>query len=690
VARSPEDCGKNARGIYGDHVIEVKEGPALMCGIFGIWNREGKPADLRGLQRATNLLRHRGPDDEGYLLVNTQSGLAVACGGEESDSALGLPRIESLIGQSFDLVFGFRRLAILDLSAAGHQPMGNADGDLWVVLNGEIYNYLELRQDLEKRGHDFRSQSDTETLLHGYEEYGEDILGHLNGMFAFVLWDRSHQRLFCARDRVGIKPFYYYQDQETFIFSSEIKAILQARPDLRSPNYPYLRDFLQTGLLDRNASTLFDRVRSLRAAHFCRVSANSSSVQRYWDFDEKEARESYDYLHAKETLRGLLQDSIRLQLRSDVPVGTCLSGGLDSSSVVALASSMLCHPMNSFSSVYQEPGYDEGKFVDLAASAFGTHSHIVQPTPDDFLDTLRRITWHMDEPGAGPGVYSQWFVMREAQGKVKVLLDGQGGDELLGGYYYYFFPYFVSRWRRFVAQKDIRSLADLGRDAFRIWRLARENFLFLGGRLFIRKSLSRLGAHLKSTTGTSVLDPDLEGEIRSGAGEGPLPRLADPLNDRLYWDIVRDSIPALLHYEDRNSMAFGIEARVPLLDHRLVEFCLGLPPDFKIRGDQTKVLLREAMADTLPPEILNRRDKKGYPTPMAVWLRDGLSQKVREFLLSPPAQEPALLDPNKVDMLLKEHCSNRKDLSWEIFRWVSCKLWLQLFFGEGSSFKDEA
>lgn len=656
-----------------------------MCGIVGIWHRDGQPIDLAALHKATALLRHRGPDDEGYLLINKERDRVIPCGGKGTDSRLGLPQIEDFLGQPFDLAFGFRRLAVLDLSPSGHQPMSNEDEQLWIVLNGEIYNYLELRQDLEGRGHTFRSQSDTETLLHGYEEYGERLLDHLNGMFAFCLWDRRQQRLLCARDRLGIKPLYYFQDPEAFLFASEIKAILALGPELRSPNYPYLKDFVRTGLLDEGPSTLFNQIHHLEPAHYLLLSSGSSSQERYWDFDAERARGQFDYLHPGKTLRSLLQEAVQYQLRSDVPVGTCLSGGLDSSSLVALASSMLSQPMKSFSSVYEEEGYDEGRFVKIAASAFHTDSHVVQPTPAHFLCHLRQITWHMDEPTAGPGVYSQWFVMQSACGKVKVLLDGQGGDELLGGYYYYFFPYLLSLWRRFIAHQDPRLLARMATEALQIWRLVQGNYQFLGLRPFARKVLQRMGIRPGGAERSSIFHPDFERSVPSLESKPQALRLADPLSDRLYWDVVKNSIPALLHYEDRNSMAFGIEARVPLLDHRLVEFCLGLPPEQKIRGNRTKVLLREVMSDMLPPAIVNRQDKKGYPTPLALWLRDGLYHEVREFLLSPRVRERAIFDTARMGALLEEHHSGRRDLSWEIWRWISCELWFQTFLEGGSA-----
>lgn len=614
-----------------------------MCGIAGVLNLDGQSVSPEVLSKMTAILKHRGPDDEGQYI----------------DGGLG---------------FGHRRLSIIDLSAAGHQPMSNEDGSVWIVFNGELYNYLELRPDLEKRGHRFRSRSDTEVIIHAYEEHGEDCLELFNGMFAFALWDSSRQRLFAARDRLGIKPFYYYWNGYRFVFASEIKAILAAIPTAREPDYPYLCRFVETGQLSDGERTFFRDIKALPPAHYLTVGSSGLCAKRYWDFDWERAQRDYDYSQPEETLLALIRDSVRLRLRSDVPVGTCLSGGLDSTTVVALASSMLPPSMHSFSSVYSQPGYDEGHFVEIAARTLNTNSHVVSPRPDEFLETLEKITWYMDGPTAAPGVYSQWFVMEAARDHVKVILDGQGGDELFGGYFLYFPDYLRALLAKTWATANPALLLRLFVESVQILAETRRNFAhqdFLGQA--VRKLRSRQRAE-------KLIQPDMLSLYqREGVFEPKPQKLADALNNRLYWDVTKTSIPALLHYEDRNGMAFSIEARVPLLDHRLVEFALGLPSEMKIRGRTTKYIMRRALDGILPPEIQQRRDKKGYPTPLALWLREEreLSGQVSALFNSQSFKKRDLYNFKELWRRWEIHLSGQQDLSWEIFRWLTTELWFQ-------------
>jgi asparagine synthase (glutamine-hydrolysing) len=616
-----------------------------MCGICGIYDSERDAhVQKETLSGMVDTIKHRGPDDEGYYVQDN----------------LGL---------------GHRRLSIIDLSPAGHQPMSNEDGSVWIVFNGELYNYLELRPDLEKRGHRFRSRSDTEVIIHAYEEHGEDCLALFNGMFAFALWDNSQQRLFAARDRFGIKPFYYYWNGRHFVFASEIKAVLAAVPAAREADYPYLCRFLEIGLLSDGERTFFRDIKALPPAHYLMVGPSGFCVKRYWDFGQEKAQQEYDYSQPEETLLALIRDSVRLRLRSDVPVGTCLSGGLDSTAVVALASGMLSRSMHSFSSVHSQPGYDEGHFVEIAARTFDTNSHVIRPGPDGFLETLRKITWHMDGPTMGPGVYSQWFVMEAAHDHVKVILDGQGGDELFGGYFLYFPDYLRALLAKVWANADLALLLRLFGESFQILMETRRNFAhqdFWGQTIRTLRSRQR---------GERLLHPDLLSLYQREEVFEPQPqKLADALNNRLYWDITKTRIPALLHYEDRNGMAFSIETRVPLLDHRLVEFALALPSDMKIRGATTKYIMRRALGGILPPEIQQRKDKKGYPTPLAIWLREEeLSEQVSDLFNSPNFKERGLYNFNELWRRWKLHLSGWQDLSWEIFRWLTAELWFQQF-----------
>ncbi len=651
-----------------------------MCGIFGVWNLNGKPIDARDVQRATTRLQHRGPDDEGYLLVDTRSAQFRHCGGKDTIAALDLQRIENETEGAYDLALGFRRLSILDLSPAGHQPMASGDGRLWIIFNGEIYNYVELRAELAGYGHEFHTSSDTEVILAAYQQWGRDCLSRFNGMWAIALWDAQRRELFCARDRLGVKPFYYSFDGEQFVFASEIKAILEMVSAARQVNDSYLSHFLMSGIFDHGEQTFFAGVSSLRAAHYMIVRPENKTLkpQRYWDINPPAIRDAYDYAKPENTFKELLTDSVRLRLRSDVPVGTCLSGGIDSSAIVALATSMLPHSMNSFSSVYAHAGFSEEYFIQLVAKNCSTQSHLTSPDPQHFFELLPKIIYHLDEPAAGPGVYSQWFVMELAGDTVTVLLDGQGGDELFAGYFPYL-PIHVSALARKAMRELNRALfARLLTDAFALLRNGRRHFFpQLTAQQFMQKVLSRISG--KRLRADFFLNQDLAREyLKQPVDEhNPLAN-DDPLNRKLYWDVTRDSIPALLHYEDRNSMAFGIEARVPLLDYRIVEFALGLPGELKIKGSTTKHFMRQALKDILPEAVRNRTDKMGYPTPLAVWLRGPLKEQTQDFLRE-HVHRRSLYNRQAIERIWQEHQTGAADHSWQIFRWIATEMWMQNF-----------
>jgi len=649
-----------------------------MCGILGQWNLDGKPIDPLQVRRATTLLRHRGPDDEGYLLVDTATGRVLHCGGHDTIAALDLPKIENAVGKLFNLAFGFRRLSILDLSPAGHQPMASADGQRWIIFNGEIYNYLELRAELAGHGHEFHTSSDTEVILAAYQQWGYDCLSRFNGMWALALWDATKRELFCARDRLGVKPFYFYFDGRQFIFGSEIKAILEMAPKARQVNQPYLAHFLMTGALDYSDQTFFAGIRALRPAHYLTLQADAPAItpRRYWDINPEAINSAYDYAHPENTFLDLLQDSVRLRLRSDVPVGTCLSGGLDSSSIVAMSSKLLPHAINSFSSIYSHPGYSEERFIKLVSQTFKTNAHFTSPDPEKFFVLLRKIVWHLDEPAAGPGVYSQWFVMELASQTVTVLLDGQGGDELFAGYSPYLPLHLLS-----LAHKTVRAPAVLPRllqDAFAIMRDGRRHFFpELSARQFAQRVIARLSG--RRYRADLYLHPEMVEAQRRLAFEihNPIAE-EDALNRKLYQDITRDSIPALLHYEDRNSMAFSIEARVPFLDYRMVEFAMGLPGENKIKGSMTKYFMRQALKDILPEAVRSRRDKMGYPTPLALWLRDSLRAQTEEILHEHFRRRNFYNLPT-VERMWQEHRAGTAEHSWHIFRWLTTEMWMQSF-----------
>lgn len=624
-----------------------------MCGIAGVYYlKDSALAQESLLRQMVAIQRHRGPDGEGFYL----------------DGPLGL---------------GHCRLSIIDLSPAASQPMPNEDKQLWLTYNGEVYNYLELMAELKAKGHAFRSRSDSEVILHAYEEWGEDCVKRFNGMWAFALWDKRNKKLFCSRDRFGVKPFYYLYDGQAFLWASEIKALLAARPQERQPNYPYLYHFLTTALMDDGPETSFQNILSVPPAHSLTVGPGGLRLYRYWDYDES-VRQRYDYQHPEETFRELLRDAVKLRLlRSDVPVGTCLSGGLDSSSVVALASGMIEAQVKTFSAIYDDPDCDESFFVRVVNERFNTVPHLVYPEPQDLFHLLPRIVWHQDEPTAGPGLYSQWHVMKVAQGRVKVLLDGQGGDELLAGYHGYFAHYLATLLANFLRKGQVSALVRLAQECPAVAELAGWGTLRSALKSYAPALARSLYRRWRGTEATTDIHPELKALADAHpVRRKPPMRFPEELNNMLYYALTSQSIPALLHYEDRNSMAFSLEARVPFLDYRLAEFCLGLPYDQKIRGATTKYILRRALNGILPPEVRDRRDKKGYPTPVARWFRDSQRQGVAEILFDARTRQRRVLAPAIIEAKFRAHCEGRHDYSWEIWRWLTTELWFRQFIDE--------
>ncbi|MBI3965333.1 MAG: asparagine synthase (glutamine-hydrolyzing), partial [Chloroflexi bacterium] len=590
---------------------------------------------------------------------------------------------------------------------------------------GEIYNYLELVPELQAHGHHFRSRTDTEVIIHAYEQWGEDCVRRFNGMWGIALWDTRRRTLFCSRDRFGVKPFYYRVANGTFSFATELKALLAHDPSARVPNYPYLLRFLLTSIFDDGDETFFEGIHLLLPAHSLTLhlpafrphdseiagqrdsgiagrpsrypaislsrnqGATGLRVARYWDW-HPESRSQYDYTDPAGTLRELLIDSVRLRLRSDVPVGTCLSGGLDSSAIVAIASGLRDAPISTFSALYDDPECDERRFVDTINERFNTEPHPVYPDGQDLAEVLPRIVWHQDGPTAGPGLYSQWHVMRTAHGHVKVLLDGQGGDELLGGYYHYFGDYLATLAERAVGRADVAAGLRLVRELPAISGLTGRNQIFPLLKNYTPDFARRRYRRAMGTETSDDVHAELLGLVNGNrvppgrARERPR-RFSNRLNDSLYYALTRDSIPALLHYEDRNSMAFSIEARVPFLDYRVAEFCLGLPFHEKINGATTKDVLRRAIRGLVPDEIVDRRDKKGYPTPLAHWLRGRPGDWARDVLFAPECRARHIFDPDVVAAKLAAHRDGRQDYSWQIWRWLTVELWFQQFVDQSSS-----
>ncbi|PKL57157.1 MAG: asparagine synthase (glutamine-hydrolyzing) [Methanomicrobiales archaeon HGW-Methanomicrobiales-6] len=601
-----------------------------MCGIAGQLHLAGGAADPELVRRMSDLIRHRGPDGDG-IYVDGMVALA------------------------------HRRLAIIDLSEEGHQPMQNEDGALWLVFNGEIYNYRELMEELISCGHQFRSKTDTEVILHAYEEWGVDCLRRFNGMWAFALWDERRGELFCARDRLGIKPFYYAMAGDSFLFASEIKA-LRDHPGIgRRPNEEMVSAFLTWGLADHTNQTMFEGVLQLLPAHYMIV-GESGIVEHtaFWEVAFNPALESEP--DSDERLSGeflsLLEDAVDLHLRSDVPVGTCLSGGLDSSSLTVLINRALHRSspgkepprQNTFSACFEDKRCDESTYIDIAVESTGVRSHRVYPTTDSIWADIEHLLYINDEPFAALTLYSQYCVMRLARDEVKVVLDGQGADELLAGYIAYQYCH-------------IRELVR----GFHILRAARETLGTLRHHSdFLSYTLTQLFARKKHRS-----------LIRMEGSRTP--RYRGTLNEVLETDLMRANLPYLLHWEDRTSMAFSIEARVPFLDYRVVEFLASLPADQKIRGGVTKFILRKAIRGLVPEVIRCRMDKKGFATPEEVWMQGDMSEKVLEILSSEAFKSRPYWDADAVAESYKAFLQGKAPYSSEIWRIICCELWLRRF-----------
>ena len=613
-----------------------------MCGIAGFVLSVPEPQWRSRLESMARLVAHRGPDDAGVY--------------ESPCGTAGLAH---------------RRLSIIDLSPEAQQPMSNEDGTVWLTYNGEIYNYRELDAELKARGHVYRSRSDAETIVHAYEEWGRECVSRFNGMFAFALWDERQRQLFCARDRFGEKPFYYLFDGARFVFASEIKALLLDPAMPRRIHRTSVARYLAHGLADEGPETFFDAVRSLPAAHRLTLRDARLEVSRYWSLPATADAVTLDEAGWERAFLDLLTDSVRLRLRSDVPLGTCLSGGLDSSSIVALASRIEGREVTAFSVLYDEPGLAERSFVEAVTRAFPIRGVEVCPDGRDLYETLSRIVWHNDEPSTSVGQYSQWHVMRLARDHdVKVLLNGQGGDEILAGYE----RYVTTDARERMLQGDVlgavRSLrgearirgggvaGSLKRVVYPITpRLLRRGY---------RRFLSR------RSSAADFLDPEL------AAAAGDPPEEFRTLRDHLAWDLTVLSVPSLVHAEDRCSMAFSREIRLPFLDHRLVELMFRMPSDMKIRGGVTKHVLRRVMArEGLPAEVAARRDKKGYPTPVGRWLRTIARQETRDVLSS--LRGRGLLDVDRALGAFEEHCSGDADHTALLWRWINVELWFRRF-----------
>jgi len=611
-----------------------------MCGILG-WFGRHEAADAGRFGAALDLLAHRGPDDRGVFAAP-------------------------------GVLLGHRRLSILDLSPAGHQPMVEPASGAVIVFNGEIYNHVELRAELEGLGHQFFGHSDTEVLLHALIEWGDRALPRLNGMWAFAFWQPSKQHLLLARDRFGVKPLYFRNGHDGLALASEPKALLALFPQHRAVSETALLDFLGNNLLYARGDSFYLGIHVMPPAHCATYEAGTGKLRlsRYWDYpaNTDEALSAED---ARAQFDALFTDAVRVRLRSDVPVGLTLSGGLDSTGVLAAASRHAAKPLVCYTSVYGEGESGELPWAKLASDAAHSPLIAVSAPQEGWLDTLRKVAWHMDGPGYSPAVYPLWHLMQHARGDgVAVLLEGQGADEALAGYP----QYAVLELLGYLSGKsDQRRCLD---GVLERLRALRHSFSPRWALAWSAREISPmlLRWHRRRVGFQSLM--------RDGVRLPPLPEHhgemdADPVRQRLMADHSLTILPGLLHYGDAISMAHGVEARNPFLDYRLVEWMFSLPAKLRFNRNETKWVLREYLRAHGQRSIGNRPDKKGYPTPVGKWLASEQGREVERLLLDRHSLLHQWCDPGKIKRLIEQNRKGVMAAEHHVYKLVTTQLWLR-------------
>ncbi len=625
-----------------------------------------------------DVLTHRGPDDQG-----------LHCDGWAA--------------------LAHRRLSIVDLST-GHQPLANEHDDIWVVFNGEIYNHAQVRRELEARGHQYRTKSDTETIVHAYEQWGDDCVQRFRGMFAFALWDAPKRRLLLVRDRLGIKPLYWTRAGDTVLFGSEIKALLASGLIQPEPNTAVLPEVLSTRYVS-GTETMYRGIHKLLSGHLLVFEHGDTKIRQYWDVPgrskdhELQGRsEDLPYEDGPDgrraglqprrdrdvvaQFRDLLEESVRLRLMSDVPLGMFLSGGIDSSAIAALMARMIDRPLQTFSVAFKDRAFNELEYAREVARAIHADSHEVVIDDNDFFGALPKLVWHEDEPIAHPSSVPLYFVSALARQHVTVVLTGEGSDELLAGYGKYLRV--AWNWRagtvyerlvpRAVRTAVARGLVPMMPQ--KLGRYANRSFLVMDRTpesMFFDNFAS-----IRLADQQGLLSPALRGAATRAHAYGASTAYFDApddrstLLDRLLYADVKTYLVELLMKQDQMSMATSIESRVPFLDHELVEFAATLPDEWKLSGLTTKRVLREAMKGLLPESILNR-PKMGFPVPFAEWTRNGWNGVVRDVLLDRRARERGIVDPPAVDSLLRRHAAGQTQGGDRLWSLLNLELWYRTF-----------
>jgi len=621
-----------------------------MCGIAGIYNHSSSaPVQPEQLLAMMHSLGHRGPDGQGHLIKN-------------------------------EIGLGHRRLSIIDLSDRGRQPMSTPDGRFHISYNGEVYNYLELRAKLQERGVRFRSDTDTEVILHWFALKGADSLHSLNGMFAFAIWDSQQKCLFLARDRMGIKPLYYAVTKNGFLFASEVKALLASGMISAEVDTSKIDKFMTFGYVPAQR-TMFKGIHKLLPGHWLKVTPDDIKCECYWDVDvEIYMNRSVDA--TTEELRALITDSVQLRMRSDVPVGVFLSGGLDSSTVVSLLSETGVSGIQTFSVAYRNGAdYDESAFAEIVAQKFNTNHRVLYVESSEFRDFIPQFVWQMDEPVVEAAAISLYFVAKLLKEHVTVALSGEGADELFAGYDIYRYMLLLERYRRMPE---------------RIRRNVLEPVLFLIGNDKIKKYLRFAKQPLeKRYVGVSLhetwyKDSIYKSDFRRTLADTPASSLSglyersrtwDDLSRMQYVDLKSWLVDDLLIKADKMTMANAVELRVPFLDHRVVEFAMTIPGNMKMRGSKVKWILKQTMKEHLPQKILSRK-KVGFPTPLSQMFGNDLSSYVSDLLLSQRARNRGYFKGDSLERLVMEHNKGKVDHHKVLWQLIILEEWHRAFIDD--------
>jgi asparagine synthase (glutamine-hydrolysing) len=619
-----------------------------MCGICGVYNMQsGEPISRELIAQMIALMDHRGPDDSGCYLDN-------------------------------DLGLGFARLSIIDLSG-GHQPMCNETGDIWIVFNGEIWNYKALRQTLLERGHSFRTTSDTEAIVHAYEEYGIDCIAHLHGMFGLAIWDRPRRRLLLARDRVGKKPLYYTRVNGDLLFASEIKSLLRHPQVRRQAEVQALVDFLSVRYVPGPA-TLFAGIYKVLPGHWLLCEDGAIKEECYWDFtfDVPEKHPVADYIHG---IRERVTRAVQERLMADVPLGAMLSGGVDSSIITGVMSQLMDEPVKTFSVGFDVEGFNELPYARLVSQHFGTEHHELVVSGSDLTQHWPLLTWHRDEPVSEPSDLGVYLLSKLARQHVKVVLSGEGGDELFAGYPKYIVDWAARYYRllpaplrdHLVAQLldhlpyNMRKLKMLGHV---LSEPAPQRWMMWFGVINGQLKSDLLSARTKAS-----IDPDSSRVFRHWLQRS---HQRDDLSSMLYLDTKIWLPDNLLMKADKMTMAASLESRLPLLDYRLIEYAASIPSNIKVRPLRAKYLFKRAYADFLPEAVLTRK-KMGFNVPNGVWFRQGLRHVIARLLLSERARSRGFLNNDCVAALLRDHLEGRYQYTSQLFILASLELWFRVF-----------